>query len=240
MLVHTRGIVFRSVKYGESSVICTIYTEQLGLQTYILNGVRKARARISPGLVQHAALLDLVVYHRPEKEINRVKEIQFAYPYKRLPFEVIRGSMSLFLLEVAQKSIRVSEPNTSLFEFLYQHFIQLDQLDAHWQNLHLHFLVHFTQQLGFWPGGTYQEGAFFDYKEGQYLPEMPTHSQHFSAEESEWLFLLQHLSLSEIHTLKLSRSTRQQLVEQLLRFYQYHIPNFSEIHTHQILRTILD
>ena len=36
----TRGIVLRSVKYGETSLVVTIFTEIFGLQSYIVNGVR--------------------------------------------------------------------------------------------------------------------------------------------------------------------------------------------------------
>lgn len=38
MQIKTRGIVFRSVKYGESSVIADIFTEEKGLHTFIAGG----------------------------------------------------------------------------------------------------------------------------------------------------------------------------------------------------------
>ena len=36
----TKGIVLRTVKYGETSVIVTIFTELFGVQSYLVNGVR--------------------------------------------------------------------------------------------------------------------------------------------------------------------------------------------------------
>ena len=41
MYSKTKGIVLNSIKYGESSIICRIYTAKLGLQSYLVNGVRK-------------------------------------------------------------------------------------------------------------------------------------------------------------------------------------------------------
>ncbi len=38
-LHNTKGIVLRTVKYGETSVIVTIFTELFGIQSYIVNGV---------------------------------------------------------------------------------------------------------------------------------------------------------------------------------------------------------
>ena len=41
MLTHkTTGIVLRTVKYGETSVISTVYTALFGVQSYIVKGVR--------------------------------------------------------------------------------------------------------------------------------------------------------------------------------------------------------
>ncbi len=36
----TKGIVLRTVKYGETSMIITMFTELFGLQSYLVNGVR--------------------------------------------------------------------------------------------------------------------------------------------------------------------------------------------------------
>ena len=43
MYSQTKGIVLSSVKYSESSIICKVYTAKLGLQSYIVNGVRKRK-----------------------------------------------------------------------------------------------------------------------------------------------------------------------------------------------------
>ncbi|WP_315819946.1 DNA repair protein RecO [Paraflavitalea speifideaquila] len=49
MIHSTKGVVLKTVKYGETSVIVTIYTELFGIQSYLVNGVRtstkKGRAR---------------------------------------------------------------------------------------------------------------------------------------------------------------------------------------------------
>ena len=37
----TKGIVLRTVKYGETSIIVTIFTELFGIQSYLVNGVQE-------------------------------------------------------------------------------------------------------------------------------------------------------------------------------------------------------
>ncbi|MBS1655487.1 MAG: recombination protein O N-terminal domain-containing protein, partial [Bacteroidetes bacterium] len=60
----TKGIVLRTVKYGETSVIVTIYTELFGIQSYLVNGVRVSSKKGSgkANLFQPSAILDMVVY----------------------------------------------------------------------------------------------------------------------------------------------------------------------------------
>ena len=43
MLTKTRGIVLVFIRYKESSIIARIYTKDLGLRSYIVNGVRSIK-----------------------------------------------------------------------------------------------------------------------------------------------------------------------------------------------------
>ena len=61
MIHKTRGIVFRFTRYGETSIIVTIFTEAFGLQSYIVNGVRSKSAKNKIALYQPLTLLNLVV-----------------------------------------------------------------------------------------------------------------------------------------------------------------------------------
>src|SRR5882724_4224239 len=79
----TKGIVLRTVKYGETSVIVTIFTELFGVQSYLVNGVRTSSKKGSgkANLFQPGAILDMVVYHNELKNLNRIKEFKWDYLY---------------------------------------------------------------------------------------------------------------------------------------------------------------
>ena len=78
MIHKTKGIVIRVVKYGETSVIVSIYTELFGIQSYIVNGVRTSSKKASgkASQFQPAAILDLVVYHNELKKYPAPQGIQ--------------------------------------------------------------------------------------------------------------------------------------------------------------------
>ncbi len=61
----TKGIVLRTVKYGETSMVVTIFTEFFGLLSYMVHGVRTSTKKGTgkANLFEPAAIPHLVVYH---------------------------------------------------------------------------------------------------------------------------------------------------------------------------------
>ena len=111
MLIKTKGIIFQTRKYSETSIIADVYTEEKGFRKYIISGVRKKNAKVSASLLQVMSIVDLVVYERPDRDLTRIKEIKPAYLYRSIPFEVRKGAVGLFMIEVARKTIREVEEN---------------------------------------------------------------------------------------------------------------------------------
>src|SRR5882672_735328 len=94
----TKGIVLRAVKYGETSLIVTIFTEIFGVQSYMVNGVRTSTKKGTgkANLFQPSAILDLVVYHNELKHLNRVKEFRWAHLYTTIFSDVPKNAVALF------------------------------------------------------------------------------------------------------------------------------------------------
>ena len=45
MTEKTRGLVLSYIKYKETSIICKIFTESFGIQSYIINGIRNSKSK---------------------------------------------------------------------------------------------------------------------------------------------------------------------------------------------------
>jgi DNA repair protein RecO (recombination protein O) len=241
MLIKTRGIVFRTIKYSETSLITDIYTEEKGLQRYIINGVRSKKAKVKASLLQVMSLLDLVAYHREGRDLHRIRELRPAFVYRSIPFSVRKGAVGLFMVEVARKTIRETEAHRALFDFLYDTFRFLDTTEHPVANLHLNFLLHLAAHLGFTPGGDYgRETPFFDLQEGVFVSRAPGHPYSLDEEKSRLLYNLLCISPTETHAIRMAGQTRRTLLESLLNFYRLHIDNFPPINSHLILQDILE
>jgi len=241
MLRTVQGIILRTVKYSETSIICDAYTLELGLRTYIISGVRKKNSRISPALVRPMSLVEMVVYHKEDKDICRIKEIKAAYLFQQIPFDITKGTIGLFITEVAQKSIKEVTENEELFQFLNQSYQQLDQTSLPVANFPAWFLVHFAYFLGISPSlGELSDEALLDYAEGVVLEEAPEHLYFFSEENTQLLAGLQALEYEAAAQIPLSGSSRSNFLDSMLKFYRYHIHNFGELNSLVVLRALFE
>lgn len=241
MLIKTRGIIFRSIKYSETSIISDIFTEQKGLRTYIISGVRKKNARVSASLLQVMSLVDLVVYHREDKDMTRIKEIKAAHVYQSLPFDIAKISVGQFILELTRKAIREPEKNEPLFEFVFETFQFLDETQLPFSNLHLYFMLGLTQFLGFMPSDNFSKSKpFFDLREGMFVHERGMHGYFLPEEHSEIVHQILNTNLTKIHEIKMKRETRKELLRKLIIFYRLHIENFPDLNSYQILEEVLE
>ncbi len=242
MLLNTQGIVFRTVKYGETSIIADIFTEEKGLHTFIAGSVRTARARMPYSLFQPMMVLDLVAYFRDEEgALNRLKEVRAAEVWSRIPFDIRHGAVALFMAEICRKSIHEVEENRELFEFLLEYLRWLDSTPHPIANLHLHFLLALSGFLGFQPQSDAENGGelFFDLEEGTFNTVPPYHTTYTAPDQTAQLLALLRSPLDQCHEIPLSRAERKTLLTTLLKFYQLHLPGFSQINTPEILEMVM-
>ena len=201
----------------------------------MVKGVRAAKSKSKAAMLQPLTLLEMEVSHRENKGLQYIKEFRRAFVYQSIPFDTLKSTLSFFLLEVITKSIREHEPNMEMFEFIYA----LDEEKKLNPDFHLLFLVHLSRYLGFAPHGNFsEENCFFEMGEGVFVAEQST-LNIMNKKESSLLSDLLEINLFEKSVLKISRTERKAMMKNLLKYYQFHLENFS-LKSPEILEEILD
>jgi DNA repair protein RecO (recombination protein O) len=240
----TKGIVLRTVKYGETSLIATLYTELFGIQTYIINGVRTSSKR-GPGkasMFQPAAILDLLVYHNELRNLQRIREFGWAFLYQHIFFDVLKNAVALFMVELLQKCLKQPEPNPELFYFIEDSFQHLDKSEGRvLANFPLFFTLHLAGFFGLRIQDIYTEKtSILDLREGQFVDEAPDHAQTLEGPLSyHTAQLLRVQRPEELQELPLNQETRRALLQAYQSFYAFHIQDFGEMRTLTVLQTVL-
>lgn len=236
MLQETKGITLKVTNYSESSVVVQIYTEQLGLQSYLINGARKPKAKISVNMLQPFHLLDLVVYQKENNALQRIKEAQHTPVLKTIPLDIVKSSIALFLNEVLYKVLRHQSPDRHLFQFLEHAIIWLDEAEDGLANYHLIFLLKLSHYLGFKPA--ISNDPYFDLVEGRFSKQLPAHVYTLQEPYSSYLRDLANSSFSDCNNVRLKREDRSYLLQKLVDYYRLHTENFGELNSLYILEEI--
>ena len=240
MIAKTKGIVFHQLKYSETSLIVKIYTRELGLQSYLIKGARSKKSKISPALLQHLSLIEMVTSHSGKSQLHYIKEIRSAYQYSSIPYDMTKSSITLFVNELLVKAIREEEANTDLFDYIFQSMQWLDLAAKNYVNFHLFFAMQLTRYLGFYPRGVYSPSTpYFDLEEGSFQNNKPIHPNYIQRKEAEKLSLLTDYSFDTIDKQSLNHENRNKLLDHLIHYFQLHLPNFGELKSPDVLRTVL-
>ena len=240
----TKGIVLRTVKYGETSIIVTIFTELFGIQSYLVNGVRASTKKGTgkANLFQPAAILDLVVYHNELKQLNRIKEFKWAVIYQHLLSDVPKNAVALFMVELLTKCLKQPESNPDLFHFAEDCFLHLDKSSGSvMANLPLFFALHLPFHFGFRITDNYTEqNLFLDLNEGIFVSRQPSHPYFLDDKQAAVTSqLLKVMQPEELEHIKLNHDFRRLLLHRYETYYAVHIQDFGTMKSLPVLREVL-
>jgi len=242
MIQTTKGIVLRSIKYGETSVVVNIFTELFGIRTYLVNGVRSSGKTLKANFFQPSCMLEMQVYHNELKNLQRIKEYKWNYLYKNILSDVTKNSVALYMVELLQKCLKQPENNIDLFEFTEDAFVQLDIADiAVTANFPLYFCLHLSHFFGLKLEDDYSEdNSILDLVEGRFVKHTPHHPHFLEKNYSYYISqLLKAQHPDELIEIKLNKAMRKDMLFALQNFYGLHIQDFGTMKTLPVLHEIL-
>ncbi|HEY5391201.1 MAG TPA: DNA repair protein RecO [Hanamia sp.] len=242
MIYSTKGIVLRTVKYGETSVIASIFTEMFGIQSYLVNGVRTSGKTGKAHFFQPSSILEMVVYHNELKNLQRIKDMGWSVLYKNILSNITKNAVALYMVEILQKSLKQPETNEDLFHFCEDAFLQLDISDnVIAANFPLYFSLQLAPFLGFRLQNNYSEKRNkFNFPEGNFSEENSVEAGNAGAEVGFYISeLLKAIHPNDLSEIKMNRKIRDVILKIMENFYAWHIPEFGKMKTLDVLSEIL-
>lgn len=236
----TRAIVIKTVKYGETSIVASMLTALFGMQTYLINGVRKTKKSGEKSILfQPGAILDLVVYHQEQKNLQRIKEAHWAHIHEHILSDVIKNSIASFMMELLQKTIRQPETNIDLYEFCEDCLVCLDKSDRKaTANFPLFFALQLPQFFGFKLSlpDSQSETNCLDLKEGFFVSELPEHPMVLTGDAAIITAELLKVSHPEdLDQFDLNQTQRRMLIQRYMQYYALHVPEFGQMKTLSVM-----
>lgn len=245
MLHHTKGIIIRTVNYGETSLVLTVFTELFGLQQYIVNGVRtsKRSSGFSAAHMQVGNMLDMMVYQNQKNTLQRIKECKHYILYYSLFEDVTKNAVMLFMIEVLQKAIKQPDPQPELFYFIEDIMKGLDEATSYQTaNIPLFFMLHLSHFFGFRMMDNYSDNLnILDLQEGHFISDLPMHQRVLMPPLSGYVAqLLRVMQIEELDQIRLNRQLRTALLDSCIDYYSLHINPFGPLRSVPVIRTLLE
>ena len=228
MIQKTRGIVVSFIKYGDTSIIVKIFTREVGLRSYIVNGVRSGSKSNKMAFYQPLTLLELVAYEKEGKNLQRISEVKLLRPHQRIPFDFVRSAIAMFMAEVLGKSVVEGYHNEYYYDFLEGAVERLDSESAHLSHFPLVFLLEGSKFLGFPP-----EDSDSFYEELEPILGVSNRLQF----EKQYLNSLLETSFG--FNGKIPAVYRKNLLDHFLTYYAKHLEIYPDWKSVEVLRQLM-
>jgi len=239
MLVKTNAIVLSKLKYRDNDLIVKCYTKHRGIVSYLIRGAYKSSSGSSKSVYfQPLSLLIIEENFRPNYSLQNIKEVKFDYLYKTLHTHILKSAIVMFLTEVLSSVLKEEEQNESLYEYIENALLLLDQ-EIEFSNFHLLFLLNLTKYLGFYPDNENLDKAYFNLSNGLFESK----KDEFYSISGENLSILKQLlgiNFDVLNTIKLNSKQRQSFLNIVLLYFELHLGDFKKPKSLQIFNQVFN
>jgi len=227
MLVKSKAIFLKQIKYGEGSFIIKLFTQAHGLETYFANSIKSKQSALKPSYLMPLSILDIVYDMKITSNFQRLKECRTYTFMHQIHSETLKSSIAIFAQELLFKCLPEKEANDELFEEIEIFVYYLENTQNSLANLPLTFMLKISKIIGFAYHTAYAEENF-----GSAAITIPEENV------SSALHFLENTSYDACHELKIDKQKRDLLMQKLNRWYEMHVPGYSQINSTFILSQI--
>lgn len=211
MLIKSKAIVLRSVKYGDQKVIVDLYTEGMGRVACAIKLSSSSKGKMKKQLFQPLTILDIETDYRPKLQFQRLVDVRLAFPWTSLAFDVVKMNIGMFLAEVLCYSTRAEQQDERMYDFIDTSLRWLDLTDDNVANFHIVFLIMLSRVLG-WDIGR--------------------------AEEAWQLNDVLSMTYDNMQTFPMTRQQRAAYLNIILAFYRRNVPSFPEMKSLAVMKQV--
>ncbi|MBU1983134.1 DNA repair protein RecO [bacterium] len=129
-LIRSDGIVLRTVRHGETSLILTVFMRETGRVGLMAKGVRsKTRHGLAAGL-EIFRRAQFVYYHKPSRDLQLLREWSVLAPHQRLRDDLDCLAVASAVVELLGRCLRDEDPHVELYDEAAVVLESLDHLPA--------------------------------------------------------------------------------------------------------------
>jgi len=237
MQVSTKVIVVSKLRYKDHDLIVKCYTEQFGIQSYLLkNALKTRKGKFKPAYFQPLTMINIEAEHKDNRSLQYLKDIKIENNFESIHSNIIKSTIAMFLAEVLANVLREEEKNTSLFHYLETALIWFDENKTD-TNFHLFFLIELTKYLGCYPDTNQSDKSYFNLEDGKFYDQK---SGKYYIDGENLTLLKQLLGIKfDVDKSKIFKPTQKlDFLNTILLYLELHIDGFKQPKSVAVLNQI--
>jgi|SRR3990170_1675857 len=149
-LVKTEGIVLKSFKYGDSSLIFSLYTRDFGKVKVLAKGIKRGKSKTAP--LGFLSLAEVVFYKRERTELHLLSSAETLKSFSGLSKSLNRFSWASAVSELLDQLIKGEESNLRIFNLSLKTLSRMELTDeSNLEKLFWSFALKLSAHLGYKP-----------------------------------------------------------------------------------------
>jgi DNA repair protein RecO (recombination protein O) len=149
-ILRTPAVVLRSIDYGETSRIVTLFTQEKGRMSVMAKGARSGRSRFGSTL-EPLSHMEAVIFCRSGRDLQMLTETSHIDVWRGLSGSLEKLETGYKVLEMTNALMHQEEANPVVYSLLVTALTALDATDARAGNLWPWFQLRLAGLLGFGP-----------------------------------------------------------------------------------------
>ncbi|MFW5972560.1 MAG: DNA repair protein RecO [Bacteroidota bacterium] len=246
MIVRSDAIVLKSIPYGETSLIVTLFTRTYGKTTVIAKGARVPGSRFGASL-QMLSYSQVVFYHKAGRGVHTLSESSIAEPLLKLHRDMRHLGVAVRSVELVASLLHEEEENPLLFNLLVQVLHYLNEPLRFPENVLSYFQLRTAGALGFAPRidreavvAVGEEGARISLASGAIVPNSAEASRRISRSAVRAFAVFARADLDVVIRMELRPEVRREVDALIEDFMRYHVEDAYPTRSSRVLGQLRD
>ena len=149
-IIRTEAVVLRSLDYGETSQIVTLFTREKGKLGVMAKGARRPKSSFGATL-QPMAYTQVVFYYKPTRTLQTLSESSHVESFHRLRRDLTSITVGLRIVELVDALMEDEDPQPDAFALLVRVLRRLNAESSRATNLWPYLQLQLARVLGVAP-----------------------------------------------------------------------------------------
>lgn len=147
-IVKTEAVVLNKIKYGETSLIVSLFTKELGLVSGLIKGGRSAKSKMS-SVADVLNVIQIILYRKESRDLQLISSADLISYFPRIKEDLDSSKYAYAVLELIRNLATENESNPKLFKAILRILDLFDQKKEPPEVLFGRFFVFLLTEIGY-------------------------------------------------------------------------------------------